>query len=53
MARFLLIDMGQGMASTWNNQIFGTDNAEGKINAKSIEKAFNESGMPVPFTVAL
>jgi len=56
MALFLLIGMGKGMASTSNNQVFSTDNTEGKINAKSIEKAFNESGMAVlthPFTVAL
>jgi uncharacterized protein (DUF302 family) len=34
-------------ASSLNNQVFSVANADGKINAKSIEKAFNKSGMPV------
>ena len=32
---------------TQNLQVFSTDNAKGNINAKSIEKAFNESGVIV------
>ena len=34
-------------ASSVNNQVFSVANADGKLNAKSIEKAFNESGMTV------
>ena len=47
MGLFLVIGMGASYASTPNNQIFSVDNANGKITAKSIEKAFNESGMQV------
>ena len=47
MGLFLVIGMGQSFASTANNQIFSVDNVNGKITAKSVEKAFNESGMQV------
>ena len=47
MALFLVAGMGQCFASTANNQVFSVDNAKGKITAKSVEKAFNESGMQV------
>jgi len=47
MGLFLAIGMGQSFASTTNNQIFSADNANGKITAKTIEKAFNENGMQV------
>ena len=47
IALFLLIGMGEVFASTANNQIFSVDNANAKITAKSVEKAFNESGMQV------
>jgi len=47
MGLFLAIGMGQSLASTPNNQIFSVDNKDGKITAKSIEKAFNENGMQV------
>ncbi|BAF72381.1 hypothetical protein [Sulfurovum sp. NBC37-1] len=43
----LFLIMGVSFASTANNQIFSVDNANGKINAKSVEKAFNENGMHV------
>ena len=46
-ALFLVIGMAEGFASSSYNQVFSTDNADGKINAKSIEKAFNASGMHV------
>jgi uncharacterized protein (DUF302 family) len=42
----LLVSM-ELLASSANNQVFSVANADEKINAKSIEKAFNESGMPV------
>ncbi len=42
-----LLGMGQCYASTSNNQIFSVDNKDGKITAKSIEEAFNASGMNV------
>ena len=44
---FLALGMVASFASTPNNQIFSVDNTEGKINAKTIEKAFNESAMQV------
>jgi len=44
---FLFIGMGEVFASTANNQVFSVDNTDGKITAKSVEKAFNESGMQV------
>ncbi len=44
---FLLIGMGEVFASTANNQVFSVNNTDGKITAKSVEKAFNESGMQV------
>jgi len=44
---FLVVGMGACFASSANNQIFSVDNTKGKINAKSIEKAFNENGMQV------
>ena len=34
-------------ASSLNNQVFSVANTDGKLSAKSIEKAFNESGMTV------
>ena len=48
---FLALGMGVCSASAsniaQNLQIFSTDNSKGAINAKSIEKAFNESGVVV------
>ena len=44
---FLVISMGQCFAGTSNNQIFSVNNAKGSISAKSIEEAFNKSGMLV------
>ena len=44
---FMVIGMGTCFASSANNQVFSVDNAKGEINAKSIEKAFNENGMQV------
>jgi len=44
---FLVLGMGTCFASSANNQVFSVDNAKGEINAKSIEKAFNENGMHV------
>jgi len=43
----LFLIMAEGFASSSYNQVFSVDNADGKINAKSIEKAFNASGMHV------
>ena len=43
----LIVGMGECFASTANNQVFSVDNAKGAINAKSVEKAFNENGMQV------
>ena len=42
----LLLSM-ELLASSANNQVFSVANTDGKISAKSIEKAFNESGLPV------
>jgi uncharacterized protein (DUF302 family) len=47
MGLFLVVGMVQGFASTANNQVFSVANAKGEINAASIEKAFNASGMQV------
>lgn len=53
MKKITLLLMGlvllsmQLFASSTNNQVFSMANADGKINAKSIEKAFNESDMHV------
>ncbi len=47
MGLFLVVGMVQSFASSANNQVFSVDNAKGAINAKSIEKAFNENGMQV------
>ena len=47
MGLFLVIGMGKCLASASSNQIFSADNSNGKITAKSIEKAFNASGMVV------
>jgi len=47
MGLFLVIGMGEAVASSSNNQIFSVDNSKGEISAKSIEKVFNESGMQV------
>jgi uncharacterized protein (DUF302 family) len=47
MGLFFLVGMGVSFASTSNNQVFFVDNSKGSINAKSVEKAFNESGMHV------
>lgn len=44
---FLVLGTGIYATETQNNQIFGVDNAKGTINAKSIEKAFNASGIIV------
>ncbi len=44
---FLVIGLGECLASSSNNQVFSTDNSNTKINAKSIEKAFNDNGMLV------
>ena len=46
-ALFLVIGMAESLASSSYNQVFSTDNSAGKIDAKSIEKAFNASGMHV------
>ena len=46
-ALMLFIGMATCFASTANNQVFSVDNAKGSITAKTIEKAFNESGMQV------
>jgi len=47
MTLFFLVGVGECLASTSNNQVFSTDNSDGKINAKSIEEAFNASGIHV------
>jgi hypothetical protein len=47
MGLFFLVGVGVSFASTSNNQVFFVDNSKGSINAKSVEKAFNESGMHV------
>ncbi len=39
--------MGEVFASTANNQVFSVENADGRITAKTVEKAFNESGLKV------
>lgn len=44
---FLLLGTSVYGEETQNNQIFSVDNSKGTINAKSIEKAFNESGVIV------
>jgi len=44
---FLVLGMGVSVASTANNQVFSVDNKDGSITAKTVEKAFNESGMQV------
>ncbi len=44
---FLLMGMGEVFASTANNQVFSVENADGRITAKTVEKAFNESGLKV------
>ena len=43
----LTIGMGECFASTSNNQVFSVDNKDAKITAKTIEKAFNDTGMHV------
>ncbi|SFV71173.1 hypothetical protein MNB_SV-13-765 [hydrothermal vent metagenome] len=43
----LVLVMGQSFASTGFNQILSMDNSDGKITAKSIEEAFNTSGLKV------
>ncbi|CAA6818888.1 MAG: Unknown protein [uncultured Sulfurovum sp.] len=43
----LLLATVQSFASSANNQIFAVDNTDGKITAKTIEEAFNKSGMTV------
>jgi uncharacterized protein (DUF302 family) len=47
MTLFFLVGVGECLASTSNNQVFSTDNSDGKINAKSIEKSFNANGIYV------
>jgi len=44
---FLLLAMSISVSASQNIQIFSADNSKGNINAKSIEKAFNASGVPV------
>jgi len=44
---FLVLGTSIFAAETQNIQIFSVDNAKGVINAKSIEKAFNDSGVVV------
>ena len=44
---FLALGASVCSANTQNIQIFSVDNAKGAINAKSIEKAFNASGVVV------
>ncbi len=46
MTTLLLLSV-ELFASSVNNQVFSVVNTDEKINAKSIEKAFNESGMTV------
>ena len=47
MTLFFLVGTGECLASSSNNQVFSTDNTDGKINAKSIEKVFNANGLHV------
>ena len=44
---FLVLGSSVYAEETQNNQIFSVDNSKGAINAKSIEKAFNDSGVIV------
>ncbi|WP_415405779.1 DUF302 domain-containing protein [Sulfurovum sp. CS9] len=44
---FLVLGASVCAAETQNIQIFSVDNSKGAINAKSIEKAFNDSGVVV------
>ncbi|AKF25965.1 hypothetical protein YH65_05220 [Sulfurovum lithotrophicum] len=44
---FLVLGANIFAAENQNIQIFSTDNSNGSINAKSIEKAFNDSGVIV------
>ena len=44
---FLLLGTSVYAEATQNNQIFSVDNSKGAINAKSIEEAFNASGVVV------
>ncbi len=44
---FLLLATSVCAAETQNIQIFSVDNSKGTFNAKSIEKAFNDSGVVV------
>jgi uncharacterized protein (DUF302 family) len=44
---FMLLGLTQSIASTDNNQIFSVNNSKGEISAKSIEEAFNASGLHV------
>jgi len=44
---FLVLGASVCSANSQNLQVFSVDNAKGAINAKSIEKAFNESGVIV------
>ncbi len=44
---FLVLGASVYAEGTQNLQIFSVDNAKGAINAKSIEKAFNDSGVVV------
>lgn len=44
---FLTLGLSVCSANEQNLQIFSVDNAKGEINAKSIEKAFNASGVVV------
>jgi uncharacterized protein (DUF302 family) len=44
---FLILGASAFAEETQNIQIFSVDNSKGEINAKSIEKAFNDSGVKV------
>jgi uncharacterized protein (DUF302 family) len=44
---FLILGASVFAEETQNIQIFSVDNSKGEINAKSIEKAFNDSGVKV------
>ncbi len=44
---FLVLGASECFAESQNLQVFSADNANGKINAKTIQKAFNEIGLIV------
>ncbi len=47
ISAFLMLGATQVLASAQNLQIFSVDNAKGAINAKTIQKAFGDSGVIV------